>query len=163
MSSDSTPSVRELEDRRQELVNEKIMLQARLAEISAEYFLGKPRLPRHIYVKACNTQADIKRRLREIEREIMALKPVLSEAKRNAYARKPAPAFADGIVMLVSLRNKYMEFAADLTRVGSMRQMAAQFANDLDNVIQAARDARSASRAAAEAELDMARKAENIG
>jgi hypothetical protein len=59
--------------------------------------------------------------------------PLPSFAKRTQDV--PPKTF---VTDLVALRHEYQEFAADKTRVGSMRQMAAEFVLKLNPIIKSA-------------------------
>lgn len=104
------------------------------------------RLPSEKYRQCCNAQnthnrailhienllASVTSRLREIARMEDDAKDVsFSEAENG---KNPVP-MRSIIVELVALRQEYQNFAADGTRVASMRQMAAEFVVKLNPII----------------------------
>jgi hypothetical protein len=111
------------------------------------------------YRLICNRQARIKAQLAECLIESQPIRAKLSELQALAtYERVTvgaglAPSVATNDVSwpvvrsrIIALRDRWLDFAEDRTRVSSMRSMAAQFAKELTGVVSLA-DAGRLSRA----------------
>jgi hypothetical protein len=72
-------------------------------------------------------KASVIARIGEIRREVAK-----TRQERNAAERGRVKTSRQELIL--NLRQKYMDFASDHTRVSSMRQMAAQFALELENI-----------------------------
>lgn len=129
--------------RKSQLVAEKQEAQVELTSLRNAVRSGG-RMPGHKYKEVCDAQNEQCRKLAEAERGIAEINQELVrlqlEDKHDWVSRHSNDLPPDpGIVKeLVALRQKYHDFAADSTRVSSMRQMAAEFANALNPVIRKA-------------------------
>lgn len=103
------------------------------------------RLPQLDYNQLCNTQTDARKKIVEHERHISRINSELRRwyahedelrAKCAVSLPLPSPASQDGITSaIVALRNQYISFAEDPTRVNSMRLMAGTFAGELTSIL----------------------------
>jgi hypothetical protein len=138
-------TIRQIEDemlvmqgQRSKITNDVRTMQSELAQISA----GNPRT-RDVRRKTelvslialhTNEATRLKQRIHELNREIDAIK-FPSGFHGNASAQHSTPATTKS---LVALREKYIDFAKDPTRVTSLRRLAAEFVSELDPVIREA-------------------------
>ena len=110
------------------------------------------RLPHDKYRQCCDSQNTHAKAIMHIESELFKVKSRLREianeqfdekkrrkdlAKTVASTQQSAPE-KNIITELVCLRQAYQDFAADATRVSSMRQMAADFVLKLNPIIKRA-------------------------
>ena len=108
------------------------------------------RMPNDKYKQCCESQRKHSSEILRLEGEISGIKAKLRElseveesTKRKAGAsgvgsqtgQDVNPSESEVVRELVALRQFYQEFAADHTRVSSMRQMAAEFVTKLNPVI----------------------------
>lgn len=150
---------RDLEAEKLKLTNERSMLGLSKREHETKLIAIKNLIrtggfmPHEKYKKCCDSQqkhsrailhiekqmAPIKKRLREIEEiesrfQIANGQPVTHE---SPVASSESP-LKKTVVELVALRQNYQDFAADGTRIASMRQMAAEFVLKLNPIIKRA-------------------------
>lgn len=98
---------------------------------------GKP-LPPAEYQSLCKRQDAIKKEKTITEQEIAKIqtdiqkKSLLKDEIKNELKERANTTLPD---TLVSLRDYYMAFASDKTRVGSMRAMSSEFAEKLEAII----------------------------
>jgi len=98
------------------------------------------------YQQYCSSQLSHVRALQFIDNQLRPLKARMKELNDADYNRRQgngdAPLVVDAPSSLVAelsvLREHYQKFAADGTRISSMRQMAAEFALKLDGIIKRA-------------------------
>lgn len=104
------------------------------------------RMPHEKYKQCCDAQKKYLSQILKIERELNDIKIKLRQLSAYDVAEKMAEKSIekqasiprDFVVSLVDLRSEYQRFAADMTRVSSMRQMAAEFALKLNPIIKSA-------------------------
>ena len=107
------------------------------------------RLPSEKYKQCCDSQNTHARAIMHIENEMSKIKTRLREIadiefnEKNGLVKDKQPEpesvpVKSIVVELVSLRQAYQDFAADGTRVSSMRQMAAEFVVKLNPIIKRA-------------------------
>ena len=138
-----------------DLINERERLKGRAQEIQLELQqltqkVRTQRLPDEEYRLLCVKQYGLNRQKKMLEQELRVMKGRIrtasdeeTRAKRKEQKERELILIADDMIdtplrsELSLMRQYYMEFAADLTRVSSMRQMAAEFANRLDEIIKA--------------------------
>lgn len=103
------------------------------------------RLSADKYKETCNAQQRHVSSIHSIEKEILSVKRKISELSmapkeksEPASVNQEAEAAREIISELVKLRSDYESFAADGTRISSMRQMAAEFVIKLGAVIKRA-------------------------
>ena len=120
----------DLVDRKAELGEQKRRMELQLSRINAGLKITKPR---NQYLAEVKKQTHCKAQLQRIEAEIRPLKKQilnLWREKEDAEVNKPSLARR-----VVALRDHYLDFAKDPTRVNSMRIMAAQFADKLTELV----------------------------
>lgn len=99
------------------------------------------RMPNEKYRQCCDSQTKHVRAIFDLESQMRPIKTRLREIAderhiANLESPSDEPEQAKGIVVsLVGLRQHYQEFASDLTRVSSMRQMASEFVLKLNPII----------------------------
>ncbi len=98
------------------------------------------RLPQPEYQNICNKQIAVKSRLMgsridlgKISDSITRIKRELS--RRNNLQFKDTGAHQGTVEKLDALQKKYSEFSGDTSRIGSMRAMAAVFAQEIRDII----------------------------
>ena len=141
--SDKMEEVRRKWERRCE---EKRELQVTLAK-NKTLLMG-----RMDYEKKQNLQKirnSILERVRFVESQIMWTKRIMREITAAKHGKKSSGTTSEYQVLkkgciesLVALRVKYQEFAADNTRVSSMKDMAAKFVLELNPIIRASVNAK---------------------
>ena len=121
-----------------ELHKQRLSVQTRLSSLNAEV-RGK-RLHSVKYDSICKKQNKAKKELESIAEAQGKLKIEL--AKREMFKEelknqdKKQSIEVEGVTLqLIELKRKYVSFAADRTRVSSMRAMAAKFVEELDELI----------------------------
>jgi hypothetical protein len=143
--------VNRLQDKLADLGGRKRTLEVRLSEMGDRVRLsGRRGLPPDIYRQICVEQGKLKKRILDIEREIQPLSrekrdwfAILDELEHRARAAGILPAGEDSSTLrgrIVEIRDRYLDFAEDQTRVNSMRVMAAEFANCLTQAMAASPD-----------------------
>ena len=138
-------SEQELLERRGKLVLDKRELENKLIAVKNIVRTGG-RMANEKYKQCCDTQKKYSADILKIERELSDIKMKLRQIsvydvaeKKAGKPTEPQPSVPrDFVVSLVDLRSEYQRFAADMTRVSSMRQMAAEFALKLNPIIKAA-------------------------
>jgi uncharacterized protein YdaU (DUF1376 family) len=132
---DAMVKVNGLHRQKAALCQRKAEIQTQLSALTAEV-RGKRVAPRR-YEGVCREQEDLKSELAGIERQVIALTSEIRELSVEANAPdKDAPPNRKVIIpVLVALRDEYEAFAADGTRVSSMRRMAAEFSMKLTRII----------------------------
>lgn len=125
----------------------KMELQARLAYLKNE-IRSSGRMAHSHYKQCCDDQRLYVRQLVEVEKQIIPLNRELQrlcQLEHSTYAEQKSNAEAGDsfevqpmVTQLVALRQSYQDFAADPTRVSSMRQMAAEFVLRLNPIIRSA-------------------------
>lgn len=116
------------------LCQRKAEIQTELSALTAEV-RGKRVAPRR-YDAVCREQEELKTELAGIERQVIALASEIRELSVEANAPADDSGAKRGVIpVLVALRDEYEAFAADATRVSSMRRMAAEFSMKLTRII----------------------------
>ena len=100
----------------------------------------KGSMPQGEYNKILTNQVKYRQAVIDLERTLGPIKNRLIEIADDDFEKKhalPVEISADPTMVraVVELRQHYQEFAADGTRVGSMRQMAAEFVLKLNEII----------------------------
>lgn len=102
-------------------------------------------MPKAEYRECCGHQNKLVKKLLEIERAMAGLKSKMRELcnlEHEQYVRETNGDKVEHtkpiVSELVALRQHYQEFAADSTRVSSMRSMAADFVLKLNPIIRKA-------------------------
>lgn len=138
--------VGELENSITELksLKSKLSLEKRQFEISISALSNRVRtanrLPDREYKDICRKQHEIKEKILLIESQLIeitnnirkktTLKENINNELENINNNDP------GIINKIkNLKNKYIEFSGDNTRVASMRLMASQFIEELERII----------------------------
>lgn len=132
----------ELAEERMALVRQKVQNESDLAQITALFRSGH-RFPRDAYAETLGRQArliadnaKLLSRITEIKPERHRINQILNELRQDAKVEPQIPS-EDGPLRseILALRKRYSEFAADGTRVSSMRRMASEFVCDLDALL----------------------------
>tara|TARA_R110002050_G_scaffold147152_1_gene272910 strand:+ start:207 stop:716 length:510 start_codon:yes stop_codon:yes gene_type:complete len=96
-----------------------------------------------------NARNSVLARMQFVESQIMWTKRMMREITAARHGRKSPETTSEYQVLkkgciesLVALRGKYQEFAADNTRVSSMKDMAAKFVLELNPIIRASVNAK---------------------
>lgn len=122
-------------------------LQAELSSLNAivrSSKTHKTRLKPDEYRAICNKQTNIKRKIAQMDEEIAPLRQRLREIGALStvyYAIKNEErknCFSSNVEIkreLQDIRDRWLQFAEDHTRVNSMRIMAAQFSRELSEVL----------------------------
>jgi len=123
-----------------ELILDKKELEADMSEINNSIRSRNHALPQEEYKALCKKQDEIKRKLVEYQGKINEVKTEIQKKNLmkdeiSAEIRKDSP--TDVLSAITSLKDYYVNFASDKTRVSSLRAMAAQFAEELESIIKA--------------------------
>lgn len=130
-------AINELEEKRAGLATKNKEIDLEIGKLN-QRVKGR-HLPTVEYNSICKKQGDMKTSKTKIELELAAVKSQLrnkhiirDEIYEHLQSIKP-PAIekANIINKLEELKNKYLQFASDNTRISSMRTMAAQIASEL--------------------------------
>ena len=134
------------DEERQRLLSEKNQIAVKMHALEAK-LMGlknecrrKGLMPRAEYNKILGSQVKYREAIIELERTLGPIKNRLIEIADDQFEKKhalPAEISADPAMVraIVQLRQQYQEFAADGTRIGSMRQMAAEFVLKLNEIV----------------------------
>ena len=147
MSQETKRSLREtltdLDEERSSIVARKKTAEADLAELSAEIRKKKHFSPDK-YSKFLNDQQDLKReisvleaRLSQINVQRRKVNDLIFSVQADGTEKKEKEASLRR--RLVDIRDKYIEFGSDNTRVSSMRLMATQFAQEIEGLLSSER------------------------
>ena len=125
-----------MESDKEPLVDRKKEIELELSELNQQ--VRGLHLEDEDYAKVVKRQTEIKREKLLLEQGIMKIKRELNsvnqEIDKARLQSKKAP--NDAIHQsLVDLRDKYMSFAADTTRVSSMRAMSSKFVEEIQSVL----------------------------
>lgn len=126
-----------IEEERSKLVSEKRDIEAKLLAIK-NLIRSSGRMSTDKYTETCHAQNGYMKRMAQIERQLGELKTRKGRLhfEHNGSNHRPKdPVSPDVIRSLSALRDEYQQFAADKSRVGSMRQMAAEFVLKLNPII----------------------------
>lgn len=124
------------------LCEEKHRLQDKLAGVK-DLVRSSGRMPNDKYRQCCESHREYVRQLSALETRLIANKSALRQIanqegkvqQQGAQVEEAPIATASLISTLSELRQHYREFSADVTRVSSLRSMAADFALKLDKII----------------------------
>jgi seryl-tRNA synthetase len=101
------------------------------------------RLPDEEYKTICRKQQKIRKAITELETDMAPLIAEIrhwsnleTELRAKMYGNKPIDSSKPIRKKIVALRNHYLSFAEDHTRVNSMRMMASQIASELTEALQ---------------------------
>lgn len=133
-------SIANLENKKTDAANEKVKYQNELSELNLQVRSnGKRILPQIQYDNILQKQAEVKRKMAVVDSYISQLKKELSNKRvlRDEIDLALDNNYDSFNVMgeIIDLRDKYVNFASDNTRVSSTRLMASRFAEDLDLII----------------------------
>jgi chromosome segregation ATPase len=135
----------DLEEERAGLIHQKKSIEQELAELVNEIRLC-PRMEPQKYKRFITRQNDAKRQMATVEGALAAIKAKKQRlhdllAAVGSDASTKAEKAHSLRLQIVLLRDKYIEFGSDNTRVSSMRLMATQFAQDLELLLSATKEA----------------------
>lgn len=142
----------ELLKKRAELTAQKLELQHKLSAIKNQIRASKGSMTREQYVACCNGQNAALKQMGWTDKQLSEIRVRLNEVAdfENVLKRKlradasvcessgelESQLILNHVRALLALRKHYQDFSADLTRVSSMRQMAAEFVLKLEPIIQ---------------------------
>lgn len=129
----------DLQDEKTNLVGQKKTAEAEMSEINTLFRTVKRFNPGQ-YQKILARQNDTKRlctmldsKLSEVKAKIYRVNSLIGSCAQDESSKKDKK---ESIRKdLVNLRDKYIEFGSDGTRVSSMRLMASNFAKELDSLL----------------------------
>lgn len=129
--------LRELENKRTPLVDRKKEIELELSEINNKIRVGGY-LDQNEYAKICERQDFVKREKYKIEQQILGIKRMIREKngeKDKITLQGKKIGNSEIKSSLIELRDKYMAFAADTTRVSSMRAMSSKFVEEIQAIL----------------------------
>lgn len=124
-----------LKEKRSPIVAEKKEIDEQIGEYNS---MTKVLLPDYEYAAIMKAKTPLIARKRVLEGQIMTLNEEIRKKQRERdkvdLQRKkvPSSAIKDS---LLELRDKYMSFAADTTRVSSMRAMSSKFVEEIQSIL----------------------------
>ena len=133
-------SIANLENKKTDAANEKIKYQNELSELNFQVRgNGRKIIPQIKYDTILQNQAEVKRKMLVVDCYISDIK---KEITNKRILRDEVDLVLDDnfdsnsiLIEIINLRDKYVNFASDSTRVSSTRLMASRFAEDLDSII----------------------------
>jgi len=148
--ADLERSIGEFNEKRKELTTQKVSLESNLSELKSH------RNPKRIDRNLENSIEEVKKRLGELNNLILdinekkrkksILKQDIEKGLKTGKVLPSMPAEAYQIhrnedscnklrLDILTLKDKYLDFAGDHTRVSSMRQMSADFVKELEGIL----------------------------
>jgi len=124
----------EIQEKRQPLVDRKQEIETELSVLNNRVRVNG-NLPDLEFREICEIQDRLKAEKRQIDSMLLAYKTDLSKKNRERDAITTQIKYSPKEFIeerLVELRDKYTQFAADKTRVASMRAMAAELVNEIN-------------------------------
>jgi hypothetical protein len=131
-------SILEQKSKQSEFVFKKKRAEDELAFIKNRIRANQKHLPEIEYKSLCKKQDVLKKEKTDAEQEISKIqtdiqkKSLLKDEIKNELKERANTNLPD---TLTALRDYYMAFASDKTRVGSMRAMASEFAEKIESII----------------------------
>lgn len=121
----------DLRSERQKLVERKQEIELEIGNYNSQV-RGK-HLPEQEYENICRWQSALKREKLDIEKKLADTKSVLQkkELEKDNLSLNIKKVNEEAKQHILEIRDKYMSFAADTTRVSSMRAMASKFSEEL--------------------------------
>lgn len=134
-------SIIDLKQKKSTFVAKKIKKQVKISELKD--ILNNPHHDKNDYNKAIDKRIKLKKDLeslemsiREVNTEIGTKRKLLIAVDDHIRANKKGAASENDTLKHISLiKEKYSKFAADNTRISSMRVMAAEFVRELEGVL----------------------------
>lgn len=126
-----------LDQQKTKLVLDKKVLELKNSDLNNK-IRTSGRMPDFKYKNICDEQSRIKKDILSIER---AMSDISVEISKKSSLRDQLRLELKGLKrfdvksQLVQLRDKYIAFASDKTRVSSMRAMSAEFAENIEYII----------------------------
>lgn len=125
----------DIEETRKPLIERKKEIELLLSEYTNKV-KGRV-LPQEEYEHICNEQAKLKREKFEVEKKVATIKEELRKLKSDIDCisldiKRTSEEAKD---FILEVRDKYLSFAADTTRVSSMRAMASKFVEELQYLL----------------------------
>lgn len=133
-----------MEEKRRSLENDRLPIIERKKEIGVELSAFRARvrtggmLEPNEYKAICDKQEGLKKELLQVEKNISENNRQLSaiNSEIDSFKRQMKTLVKDEVKdSLEALRDKYTSFAKDRSRVSSMRAMAAEFVEDLQETL----------------------------
>lgn len=133
-------SILDLKKKKSKFVEKKIKKQLKASELKD--ILNNPHLEKEDYTNAIDKRIKVKNSLSELEGliieiniEIGTKRKLLIAVSDHLRGKKQIGVSEDGTLKKIAIiKEKYSQFAADNTRVSSMRIMAAKFVRELSAV-----------------------------
>ena len=111
-------------------------LDAELASMNARVrSSGRRGLPHDEYKRLCTKQTETKKRILSVERLALKVKAELRKASLPDSLGSGLQADPSLVDSIKRIRDRYLAFSQDATRVSSMRIMASQFAEELGGAL----------------------------
>lgn len=125
----------DIEETRKPLIERKKEIELLLSEYTNKV-KGRV-LPQEEYEHICNEQAKLKREKFEVEKKVATIKEELRKLNSDIDCisldiKRTSEEAKD---FILEVRDKYLSFAADTTRVSSMRAMASKFVEELQYLL----------------------------
>lgn len=124
-----------IDEERGKLVDKKKEIELELSELNGAARSGK--LSSEEYIKVCDRQTVIKQEKYKLEKDILEIKRNMRGLNLEIDSvRLKARKIPNSEVkqLLLELRDKYMSFSADTTRVSSMRAMSSRFVEEINAI-----------------------------
>ncbi|WP_114752344.1 hypothetical protein [Pleomorphovibrio marinus] len=126
-------NINELKNTIEELALKRRDFAQQLSELKTKYRTRSTKYmnPKE-YRKLCETQDRLKKNMNDLEKDIIILK----KRKRSIEESINHEVLPNDLEQkLKLLRDKYLDFSADSTRVSSMRTMASVFVGEIEKII----------------------------
>lgn len=123
-----------IKNRKNTLVNRKMNLEHTLNRMSVSELNSREGRERRNKIK--KILAEIELEIRKVNEERKYKNSVRLEAEQYIKHNKDSEPHLDRVIYdLTMLKGKYRDFTKDRTRIASLRIMATEFADELDNII----------------------------
>ncbi len=136
--TDIEEQIVKLQSQRDVFMLKKKELEGKLSELNGKVRSRTEYLSENDYQSIVRQQTSIKKQLNEIQpvltdyKKQISEKTILKEKLRNSLRSDNKSTILDKVIIL---KDKYSDFASDSTRVSSMRTMASQICQELENII----------------------------
>jgi len=131
-------AITDLHEKKAELVNTKKELQNKLTTLTNKVRTNGRKLNDVEYRKLCSQQEKTMQEVVKIDNEIILIKNDISRKstlKQEIQSTFKSNENEDVVVSLTAIKDHYISFAADRSRISSMRAMASEFVEKLEVVI----------------------------
>lgn len=137
-------SIADLKTKKSKLSTSKRELELKLATLTSRVRASSRTLPQCEYKDISRKQVEYKQKIYSLDREMIEIndelrkKGILGEEIRlHLKNNGNSDIDKDGTIKerLIVLRDNYMEFSSDVTRISSMRAMASKVAEEIEGII----------------------------